>query len=149
MLVDHEAPLSKLVQLSVYGVRALVIRADYSRIMELFISARDRFGWYDCNAEYNPFRFEGNKTCAYEICDQLEWEIPDWVISPMGSCTGIAGQWRGFKELVLTDFITDTPHLAGVQADSCSPVVTALQEEAEGYRTSRAWSHDCDSHQDI
>jgi len=130
-MVDNQAPLSKLAQLSVYGVKALVINADYSRIMELFISARDRFGWYDCNSENNPFRFEGNKTCAYEICDQLEWEVPDWVISPMGTCTGIAGQWKGFKELVLTDFTTETPHLAGVQAEACSPVVTAFRKKGK------------------
>lgn len=129
--VDEEVPSSKLAQLLMYGVKAVVLKADYSTIMELFIAARDKFGWYDCDAECNPFRFEGNKTCSYEICDQLDWKIPDWFVSPMGTCTGIAAQWKGFKELVATGIVDAMPHLAGVQAEACSPVVNAFRKRRD------------------
>ena len=131
VFVADEVPSSKLAQLLMYGVKAVVIKADYSTIVELFITARDKFGWYDCDAEYNPFRFEGNKTCSYEICDQLAWKIPDWVVSPMGTCTGIAAQWKGFKELVATGIVNTTPQLAGIQAEACSPVVNAFRKRKD------------------
>jgi threonine synthase len=124
--VDQEVASSKLAQILIYGAKAVIIRSDYSAILKLFKNIRDRHEWYDCNSEWNSCRFEGNKTFAFEICEQLDWNTPDWVFSPMGSCTLFAAGWKGFKELVATDLTENLPRLGGIQAENCSPVVNAF-----------------------
>jgi len=129
VFVNAEAPPAKLAQASIYGARVMLMKADYSEIMKPFLEARKKFGWYDCNAECNPSRFEGNKTCAYEIFEQLGCRIPDMIVSPMGSCSGVAGQWKAFGELSRLGFIDRLPRLAGIQAEASCSVVKAFKQK--------------------
>jgi threonine synthase len=46
----------------------------------------------------NPYRDEGKKSYAYEMVDQLDGEVPDWVIHPTAGGTGIYAMWKGFQE---------------------------------------------------
>ena len=126
--VDQEIPSPKLAQILIYGAKAVIVRSDYSAILRLFKNIRDRHDWYDCNSEWNSFRFEGNKTCSFEICEQLDWSTPDWVFCPMGSCTLFTAVWKGFKELVATGLARNLPMLGGIQAENCSPVVSAFKK---------------------
>ena len=53
-------------------------------------------GWYDVSTLKEPYRAEGKKTMGYELAEQLEWELPDWVIYPTGGGTGMVGMWKAF-----------------------------------------------------
>ena len=56
------------------------VQGSYEETFRLSAEAIDRFGWYNRNAAVNPYLVEGKKTVALEIAEQLNWEVPDWVI---------------------------------------------------------------------
>jgi len=63
----------------------------------------------------NPFAKDGYKTIAYEICEQLNWEAPDWVAQPTGYANGLEGIWQGFKEFNSIDFIDSLPKMVAAE----------------------------------
>ena len=56
-------------------------------------------GWYDVSTLKEPYRLEGKKTMGYELAEQLEWRLPDWIVYPTGGGTGLIGMWKAFEEL--------------------------------------------------
>ena len=67
----------------------------------------------------NSLRLEGQKTAAIEICQQFDWQVPDWVIIPGGNLGNIYAFYKGFKmcmELGLTDRM---PRLVCAQVTEC------------------------------
>jgi len=79
----------------------------------------------------NPFLLEGEKTIAYEICEQLQWQPPSRVITPMGTGGLTSMIWRGLQELVKIGFIDATASMmTGVQAEGCSPIVDAYRTQS-------------------
>jgi threonine synthase len=90
-------------------------------------------GWYDVSTLKEPYRVEGKKTMAYELAEQLGWELPDWIIYPTGGGTGMVGMWKAFEELEAIGWIARgrRPRMVTVQADGCAPIVRALASGAE------------------
>jgi threonine synthase len=80
-----------------------------------------------CVTSRNPHFLEGEKTTVFEICEQLNWTTPDWLIVPMGNGGHISMMWKGLDELKHLDFIPDThAKLVGAQAKGCAPIVDAF-----------------------
>ncbi len=77
----------------------------------------------------NPFAEEGAKTIAYEICEDRNWNVPDWVCVPIGGGGLISELWKGFLEMKTLDFIDDLPKLAGFQSGSFQHVALAFQRQ--------------------
>ena len=48
----------------------------------------------------NPYRIEGQKTNAYEIYEQLDYKVPDYVVLPVGNAGNISAIWKGFKAML-------------------------------------------------
>ena len=90
-------------------------------------------GWYDVSTLKEPYRVEGKKTMAYELAEQLGWELPDWIVYPTGGGTGMVGMWKAFAELEAIGWIREgrRPRMVSVQADGCAPIVRAFDEGAE------------------
>lgn len=87
-------------------------------------------GWYDVSTLREPYRIEGKKTMAYELAEQLNWALPDWIVYPTGGGTGIIGMWKAFDELEQLGWITSNqrrPRLVSVQAAGCAPIVRAFE----------------------
>jgi threonine synthase len=80
-----------------------------------------------------PYRIEGKKTMAYELGEQLDWQMPDWIIYPTGGGTGMVGMWKAFDELERIGWIAPgkRPRMVSVQADHCAPIVKAFEQGAE------------------
>nr|QNO50244.1 threonine synthase [Methanosarcinales archaeon ANME-2c ERB4] len=74
----------------------------------------------------NPFRLEGQKTIAFEIADELGWEVPDRVILPVGNAGNISAIYKGFKELRECGITDTVPKMTGIQAEGARPVVDAI-----------------------
>ena len=81
-------------------------------------------GWYQATAELNPLVVEAQKTVSYEIYEQFE--VPDWVLVPMGSGGTIYSLWKGFKELQQLGITKSLPKMVGVQTEGCAPIVNAF-----------------------
>lgn len=90
-------------------------------------------GWYDVSTLKEPYRIEGKKTMGYEIAEQLDWTLPDWIIYPTGGGTGMVGMWKAFAELAALGWIDPVkrPHMVTVQASGCAPIVRAFHEGTE------------------
>ena len=84
-------------------------------------------GWYQASAELNPLVIEAQKTIAYEVAEQIG--VPDWFVVTMGSGGTMYSIWKGFRELQRLGRIDRLPRLVGVQANGCSPIVSAYQRD--------------------
>jgi len=78
-----------------------------------------------------PYRGEGSKSIGYEIADQLQWKVPDYIFCPIGNGTLITSVWKAFKELQIVGLIDVLPKMVGVQTRGCSPVVDAWKNKTE------------------
>jgi len=129
IFVPSRAPQGKVAQLLIFGATVISVQGSYEDTFRLSAEAIDRFGWYNRNAAVNPYLVEGKKTVALEIAEQLNWEIPDWVILSVGDGCTIAGVWKGFKDLYQAGWIERLPKIAGVQSTGCCPLVDAFLED--------------------
>ena len=125
VMVPKGTALAKIIQARVYGAVVIVVdgRFDYE-VAELYNKAVAEFGWYDCLSS-NPYRV-GKKSYAYELVDQFDGAIPDWVIHPTAGGTGIFAMWQGFKELLSLGWIDRAPKLVAAQSEAAAPFVAAM-----------------------
>ena len=130
IFVPERAPEPKLAQLLIFGATVLRVRGTYDEAWELCQRACERWGWYNRNCAVNPYLVEGKKTVSLEICEQLEWKVPEWVAVSVGDGCTIAGVWKGFREMRTLGLTRRTPRLLGVQAEGAAPVTAAFRSGA-------------------
>jgi len=70
----------------------------------------------------NPFRIEGQKTAAFEVCDQLS-DAPDLHVLPVGNAGNITAYWKGYREYRVANQTTKLPRMMGFQAAGAAPIV--------------------------
>jgi len=89
--------------------------------------------WYNVGPFREPYRLEGDKTLAYEIAEQLNWQLPDWIVCPVGSGSTLIGMWKALGEMTALGWIDPSrrTHLVAVQASGCAPLVRAFASNAE------------------
>jgi threonine synthase len=121
---------SKLAKLQAYGADVLIVDGSTWEVLELTTQACAKYGWYSIVAasRYNPYVKDGAKTEAIEVCEQLRWKAPDWLIVPLGGGCGISSCWKGVRELRRLGLIDRLPKMVGVQGAECAPVVNAFNE---------------------
>jgi threonine synthase len=119
---------SKIIQARAYGATAVVVKGDFdNEVAKLYRAAVTEFGWYDCLSS-NPYRAEGKKSYAFELADEFDGRMPDWVIHPTAGGTGIYAMWKGFKELLSLGWIERAPKLIAAQSEAAAPIVAALEK---------------------
>jgi threonine synthase len=89
-------------------------------------------GWYEVSTFREVGRCEGKKTMGYELAEQLNWSLPDWIIYPTGGGTGMVGMWKAFAELEAIGWLPagPRPKMVTVQPEGCAPIVKALEQGA-------------------
>jgi threonine synthase len=127
VFVEAAANDAKVAAISLYGAR--VYRLHYDRSEEIFDALQQlaRQGGYSFVNFVNPVRHEAMKTYAYEICEQLDGEVPDVMVHPVGTGGGLWGTWKGFLELRELGVIDRVPRMVGVQPAVCAPLVEAFE----------------------
>jgi threonine synthase len=90
-------------------------------------------GWYDVSTLKEPYRIEGKKTMGFELAEQLDWRLPDWIVYPTGGGTGLVGMWKAFAEMEAIGWLPGghRPRMVSVQAAGCAPIVRAFEAGAE------------------
>lgn len=131
IFVPKRAPEGKLAQLLVYGANVISVDGDYRDTFKLSKEAISFYGWYNRNAAINPHLVEGKKTVALEIAEQLNWEVPDWVVVSVGDGCTIGGVYKGFYDLKELGIINNIPKILGVQASGCCPLYTAYKNNED------------------
>jgi threonine synthase len=125
IFVPAAAPEAKVAQLLVYGATVLLVEDSYGVAFDLCLKMSELEDWYCRNTGVNPFTTEGKKTAAFEIAEQLSWDVPDVVVVSVGDGSIIGGFYKGFYDLHQLGWIERIPRLIGVQAIGSSPLVEA------------------------
>ncbi|MCS7369357.1 MAG: threonine synthase [archaeon GBS-70-058] len=123
VFMPAKASRGKILQCLVYGAKTFLVDGIYEEIFEVHLEAIKGLNVLDVTPGYNRFRVEGDKTIAYEICEQLGWRVPDWIIDNVGNGTHLYGMWKGFKELYNLGFIDKLPRMVAVGPISGAPIV--------------------------
>ena len=113
--------LGKMAQTLVHGARVLEIEGNFDVALTV---ARDLSAHFPVTLvnSVNPYRLQGQKTLAFEVCDALG-RAPEYHFVPVGNAGNISAHWIGYSEY-LADGVTDSsPHLFGFQARGAAPIV--------------------------
>jgi threonine synthase len=113
----------KLLQALIAGARVVAIDGNFDQALHIVraLAEQDDHPVTLVNS-VNPFRLEGQKTAAFEICDDLG-RAPDILAIPVGNAGNISAYWMGFREYAAAGLVTTTPALWGFQAAGAAPLV--------------------------
>ncbi len=131
IFVPARAPVGKLNQLAVHGATIVRVDGDYKAAFEMSKTAISKYGWYNRNAAINPHLVEGKKTVLFEIAEQSDFRLPDWIVVSVGDGCTIAGVHKGLKDLLALSMIDSMPRLLGVQSEGCAPFVEAWRTKSD------------------
>jgi threonine synthase len=120
LIPNGNIAFGKLGQALDYGAKTLQVEANFDQILALVRVLADKLGIYLLNS-VNPFRIEGQKSIVIEMMDQLDWQVPDWIVVPGGNLGNISAFGKGVRELHAQGFIDRLPKFAVIQAEGASP----------------------------
>jgi len=121
LLPAGKVALGKLSQALVYGAKVIAIRGNFDRAQELARKASNNMGFVIVNS-VNPYRLWGQRSGAWEVCDELG-SSPDWMVLPVGNAGNITAYWTGFVQYKNEGKIKKIPQMVGIQAQGASPLV--------------------------
>jgi threonine synthase len=121
LLPAGKVATGKLAQAVAHGARLLQVEGNFDQALEAARALADRAPVTLVNS-VNPFRLEGQKTLAFEVCDALG-RAPDYHLLPVGNAGNISSHWMGFGEYLRDGVIHDPPRLFGFQAAGSAPIV--------------------------
>ncbi len=123
---------AQLVQPIAHGALVAALDTDFDGCMRVVRHLTHDPGIYLANS-MNSLRVEGQKTVAYEIAEDLDWQAPDWVLVPGGNLGNVSALAKGFGELVDAGLLPRLPRLVCCQAERANPLYLAYQRAtAEG-----------------
>jgi len=137
IFVPENAPEPKVMQLLIFGARVVRVKKPatgitaYEAAYDLCMQACERYGWYNRNCAINAYLVEGKKTCGLEIAEQMQTQMPDWVVVSVGDGCTIAGVGKGLAEMQRLGWIDRIPKLLGVQAEGAAPIAKTFFEGGE------------------
>ena len=129
VFVPADLEEQKLLATGIYGTNLVGVRGNYDDVNRLCTQLAETRPWAFVNVNLRPYYAEGSKTIAYEIVEQLGWELPDRVVCPVASGSLFTKIGRGFEEWTGLGLVEgERPTFHGAQAAGCSPVATAFSE---------------------
>jgi threonine synthase len=120
---------SKLSQSLDYGALTCQLRTDFDGCLRLLQELVRQAPVYQLNS-INPFRLEGQKTLAFELLEQLDWEPPDHIIVPGGNLGNSSAIGKALLEMLDIGLISQLPKLSVIQAEGANALVRTLHEAA-------------------
>jgi len=117
---------AQLVQPLAAGALVLAIDADFDGCMRLVQELANRDGVYLANS-MNSLRIEGQKTVAIELVQQLDWQVPDWVVIPGGNLGNVSALGAGFEMLLALGLVDKRPRICVAQAAHASPLYASYR----------------------
>ena len=127
LIPEGKIAKGKLVQALMHGAKVISLEGNFDQALQLTREITEKYPIELVNS-INPFRIEGQKTAAFEVCDQLG-EAPDYLAIPVGNAGNITAYWKGFKEYHAAKKIRKLPKMFGFQAEGASPIVIGKRVE--------------------
>jgi threonine synthase len=121
LLPNGKIALGKLAQALMYGATTIAVEGNFDEALRI-VRELGETGKVEVVNSINPVRIEGQKTAAFEICDQLG-RAPDFHFLPVGNAGNITAYWRGYKEYHTAKKSDRLPRMFGFQAAGSAPIV--------------------------
>src|SRR3954465_6395101 len=121
LLPNGKIALGKLAQALMYGATTIAIEGNFDDALRI-VRELGETGKVEVVNSINPVRIEGQKTAAFEICDQLG-RAPDFHFLPVGNAGNITAYWKGYKEFHAAKKSDRLPRMFGFQAAGAAPIV--------------------------
>ncbi|MCX8030196.1 MAG: threonine synthase [Thermodesulfovibrionales bacterium] len=121
LIPEGKIAMGKLAQALVHGSQVLQISGNFDKALSIVKELADTYPLTLVNS-INPFRIEGQKSAAFEVCDQLGF-APLYHALPVGNAGNITAYWKGYKEYYNAKLISSLPRMLGFQAAGAAPIV--------------------------
>ncbi|MDD3437187.1 MAG: threonine synthase [Candidatus Gastranaerophilales bacterium] len=121
LIPDGYIALGKLSQAMMYGAQVIAIKGNFDEALEIVREISEKYSVTLVNS-VNPYRIEGQKTGAFEICEALE-NAPDYHFIPVGNAGNITAYWKGYKEYYAAGKISKLPKMIGFEATGSAAIV--------------------------
>lgn len=120
LIPDGYIALGKLSQAMMYGAEVIAIQGNFDEALEVVRAVSEKYPVTLVNS-VNPYRIEGQKTGAFEICDSIG--VPDYHFIPVGNAGNITAYWKGYKEYNALGKIAKLPKMMGYEATGSAAIV--------------------------
>lgn len=137
VFIPADLERAKVITTSVYGGNLVAIDGNYDDVNRLCAEiASEEPDWAFVNVNVRTYYAEGSKTLAFEVAEQLGWQVPDHVVVPIASGSQLTKIYKGFQELYKVGLLDTEPNvrISGAQAKGCSPVATAFEKGVDVIR---------------
>jgi threonine synthase len=129
VFIPSDLEEQKVLATGVYGTKLVAVKGNYDDVNRLCTELSAEREWAFVNINLRPYYAEGSKTLAFEIAEQLGFELPDRCIVPIASGSLFTKVGKGFEEWRELGLLQgDLPRMNGAQADGCSPVASAFAD---------------------
>lgn len=125
IFVPEKVPPAKLAQIKAYRAKINLILGTREDVAESARNSAEKS--YYASHVWSPFFSQGTKTFSYEVWEQLDLNVPDSIILPVGNGTLLIGAYIGFRELFGSGLIDKIPRFIAVQSENCSPIYTIFK----------------------
>ena len=121
LIPDGYIALGKLSQAMMYGAEIIAIKGNFDEALERVIEISEKYPVTLVNS-VNPYRIEGQKTGAFEICEALG-DAPDYHFIPVGNAGNITAYFKGYEEFLALGKTTHLPKMMGFEAEGAAAIV--------------------------
>ena len=121
LIPEGKIAYGKMAQALIHGARTLEVRGNFDDALDIVRELGERDEVEVVNS-INPFRIQGQKTAAFEVCDVIG-DAPDMHFLPVGNAGNITAYWMGYKEYLEAGRSSGLPRMMGWQAEGAAPIV--------------------------
>jgi len=121
LIPEGKIALGKLAQAVMHGAKVIQVEGNFDEALSIVREISEKYPVTMVNS-LNPYRIEGQKTAAFEVCDQLGF-VPTFHALPVGNAGNITAYWKGFKEYKSSGKTDSLPKMIGFQAEGAAPIV--------------------------
>lgn len=132
IFAPSDIEMAKITQALSYGANYIAVDGTYDDANRIAAQIGDSKGIGIVNINMRSYYVEGSKTLAYEVAEQLDWQVPDQLIVPVGSGAMLNAICKGFEELQHVSLLGDVSnmHMIAAQPHGCAPIVDAFKKKS-------------------
>jgi len=132
VFIPADLEAGKVLGTLIYSPTLMAVQGNYDQVNRLCSEVANTYGWGFVNINLRPYYSEGSKTLAYEVAEQLDWQLPDHIVAPLASGSLFTKIYKGCREFVDVGLVADkNVRFSGAQAEGCSPIAQAYREERD------------------